>query len=261
MIKDYTALNNKIVEVNKLIKNHKYDEAKNILLDYIDETKDLYNKENGVNYSFKNITQFYLFVNAFKVNKQVFWINLMCDEAYRLLAYIAIEEKRYSEALMHLNDSLKYNPVNIDSFFEMVEAYKMAGDLNKMKESIDNLYDYLYDSSSLSRYYRNLGFYYIEKEEYKLAFSLYLISLKFEQNSFALDEMLYIRNKLNNPDYIIKDKEAIKMLKDNNINIGITDKNLKLLKNLCKDPKLNEKNPIFIKNLKENIKRLQLKIK
>ena len=261
MNKDYTVLNKKIIVANKLIRERKYEDAKNLLLDYIDEVKDLYNKENGINYSFKSITQFYLFINVVKVKKQVFWINLMGDEAYRLLAYIAVEEKEYDKALKYLNKSLKYNPINIDSFFEIVEAYKMSGDLDKMKESIDNLYDYLYDASSLARYYRNLGFYYIEKEKYELAFSLYLISIKYEHNNFALSEMLYIRKKLNNSDYIMEDKEAIKMLKENNISIGISSKNLKILNNLAKDPKLNEKNKEFIKNLRENIKKLQLEIR
>lgn len=260
MDKDYTILNKKVIDANKLIGKRKYEDAKSILLDYIDEVENLYIKEDGVNYSFKSILQFYLFINIVKVKKQVFWINLMGDEAYRLLAYIAVEEKEYDKALEYLNKSLKYNPINIDSFFEIVEAYKMSSNLDKMKESIDNLYDYLYDASSLARYYRNLGFYYIEKEKYELAFSLYLISIRYENNNFALNEMLYIRKKLNDSDYIIEDNKAVKMLKENDINIGISSRNLKILNNLAKDPKLNEKNPSFIKNLKENIKKVQIKI-
>lgn len=260
MDKDYTILNKKVIDANKLIGKRKYEDAKSILLDYIDEVQDLYDRKDGVNYSFKSISQFYLFINKVKVKKQIFWINLMADEAYRLLAYIAVEEKKYDNALEYLNKSLKYNPINVDSFFEIIEAYKMSGNLDNMKESIDNLYDYLYDASSLARYYRNLGFYYIEKEKYELAFSLYLISIRYEHNNFALNEMLYIRKKLNDSDYIIEDNEAVKMLKENDINIGISSRNLKILNNLAKDPKLNEKNPSFIKNLKENIKKVQIKI-
>lgn len=258
---DYVFLNKRVIEAGKLIEKKKLKEAKEILLSYIKKTKDLYIKENAVNYSFKNMIEFYLFVNTFKVEKQVYWINLKCDEAYRLLGYISVEEKKYEDALKYLNESFKYNPVNIDSFYEVVEVYKMSSNLEKMRKSIDDLYDYLYDSSSLARYYRNLGFYYIEKKNYDLAFSLYLISLEYQYNNFALDEMLYIRRKLNNPDFIIDKKDAIKIIENNDIKIGLADKNLKILKNLAKDSKLNEKNPEFIKNLRNEIDKLELKIK
>ena len=262
MDEDYSILNKKVKEANKLIIERKYKDAKIMLLDYINETKNLYSNNNEqINYSFNDIIQFYLFINIFKVDKQVLWINLMCDEAFRLLAYVSVEEKKYDEALNYLNSSLKYNPVNLASFFEIIETYKMSGNLDKMKETLDNVYDYLYNSSSLARYYRNLGFYYIEKEKYELAFCLYLISLKFEQNNFALDEMLYIRNKLNDPNFMIDNKQAIKILKENNINIGISDKNLRMLGNLVNQPKLKINNPEFINNLKKDIYRLKLKIK
>lgn len=258
---DYVTLNKKIINANKLIGEKKFKEAKKILLSYIEETKNLYKKENAISYSFRNILEFYLFVNTFKVNKQVYWINLKCDEAYRLLGYISVEEKDYDKALKYLKESLKYNPINIESFFEVVETYKMSGNLDEMKGSISSLYDYIYEETSLARYYRNLGFYYIEKENYDLAFSLYLISLEYEYNQFALNEMLYIRKKLDNPDFIIEKKEAIKLLSDNDINIGITNNNLSLLKNLSNDKKLKQKDPNYVKKIKESIKKLTKTIK
>jgi len=258
---DYSSLNKKIVEANKFIGEKKFKEAKEILLSYIKETKDLYKKENVINYSFRNILEFYLFVNTFKVNKRVYWINLKCDEAYRLLGYIGVEEKDYDKALEYLNESFKYNPVNIETFFEIVETYKMLGNLDKMKESIDNLYDYVYEETSLARFYRNLGFYYVEKENYDLAFSLYLISLEYQYNNFALNEMVYIRQKLNDPNFIIDKKDAVKLIKENSINIGISGHNLSLLKNLSGDKNLKKKNPNYVKSIKNSLDILTKTIK
>lgn len=258
---DYVSLNNKIIETNKLIGEKKFKEAKEILLSYIEETKNLYKKENAINYSFKNMTEFYLFVNTFKVSKQVYWINLKCDEAYRLLGYISVEEKDYDKALEYLKESFKYNPINIESFFEIVETYKMSGDLDKMKESIESLYDYIYEETSLARFYRNLGFYYIEKENYNLAFSLYLISLEYQYNNFALNEMVYIRQKLNDPNFIIDKKDAVKIIKENNINIGIKKHTLSLLKNLSSDKGLKKKNANYIKSIKNSLDVLTKTIK
>lgn len=247
-------INNKFKEANNLIKNKKYKEAKDILKEYINKNKELYIDSKKNNYSFIDLTQFYLFVNIFKTKKDTQWINLKCDEAYRLLGYIAVEEKEYEDALKYLHESLKYNPINIETFFELVETYKMMGNLDKMYETLDCLYDYIYEPFSLSRYYRNLGFYFIEKENYDLAFSLYLISLEYQFNQFALSEMLYIRKQLNNPNFNIEKKEALKILTDNKINIGILNRNLKLLKELSKDKKLIDNNPNYINKIKEIIK-------
>lgn len=258
---DYVSLNKKIIEANKFIGEKKFKEAKEILLSYIKETKDLYEKEDAINYSFRNITEFYLFVNTFKVNKGVYWINLKCDEAYRLLGYVSVEEKEYDKALEYLNESFKYNPVNIETFFEMVEVHKMSGNLNKMKKSIESLYEYIYEESSLARFYRNLGFYYIEKENYDLAFSLYLISLEYQYNNFALNEMVYIRQKLNDPNFIIDKKDAVKIIKEHNVNIGISKHTLSLLKNLSGDKSLKKKNPNYVKSIKNSLDILTKTIK
>lgn len=258
---DYGTLNESIKKVNELIRNKNFEEAKKTLNDYIKKSKKLYSNKDGVNYSFKNITEFYLFVNNFKVDKKVYWINLMCDEAYRLLGYIAVEEKEYDKALAYLKESLKYNPINIETFYELVETYKMMNNLDKMKETLDGLYDYIYDETSLSRYYRNLGFYFIEKEQYDLAFSLYLISLEYEYSQFALSEMVYIRKKLDKPDFVIEKEDAVKIITDNDIKIGVLDKTLSLLKNLSKEKGLKEKNPNYIEKLKRSINTLSKKIK
>lgn len=254
---DYSNLNKNVSKALNLINKKEYKEAKEILLEYVEKTKTLYKKNN---YSFNNLTEFYLFASNFGIKKETYWINLNTSEACRLLGYILIEEKDYDKALEYLKESFKYNPVNVNTFFELSECYKMMKDYDKMKEIIDSLYDYLYNESMLAKYYRNLGFYYIEKENYDLAFSLYLISLEYEFNQFALSEMMYIRKKLDDKDFIIEKKLAVKQIRDNGINIGISGKNLSLLRNLSKDKKIIDEDPNFIKSLRESINKLSKKI-
>ena len=251
---NYTILNQKVDNANKMILNHNYKDGKALLLEYLKEAEQLYAKRGELNYSFRNITEFYIFIKLFKIYKNVSWINLLGDEAYRILAYVSVEEKKYDEALMYLKRSLRYNPVNLNSFFEIVEVYKMTQDLTMMKKSLDDLYEYLYSPSLLSRYYRNLGFYYVEMKEYELAFSLYLISLDYDKNDFALSEMVYIRKILDDPKYIVSREDAIKNIKKNGIKIGISNRNIGLLKELSTDPKIMEKNPNYANKLKEDIK-------
>ncbi len=258
---DYNSLNKKIFEASKLINDKKILKAKSILEEYLNKTLKLYKDKEATNYSFNNLTEFYLFVNISNPKKKIRWINLLGHKAYRLLGYILIEEGKYDDALKKLTLALKNNPIDVESFFEIVEAYKMSGDLEKMKETLDSFFDYLYTPSFLSRYYRNLGFYYIEKKEFKLAFSFYLISLEYEYNQFALSEMLYIRKTLGDMNFNLEKKEAVKLIKESGIKIGVSDKVMKLLKNLSLDPKVNNSNPMFIKQLKENIVTLSKTVK
>lgn len=260
-MEDKKNINEKIVEAGVLIGKKDYEKAKDILNEYINENKDSYKSDDVINYSFKNLSEFYLFVNKVVTKKQTFWINAKVDDAYRLLGYIAVEEQEYDKALDYLKESLKYNPVNLDTFFEMTESYKMNKDLKMMKETLDGLYEYIHEPVSLSRYYRNLGFYYIEKEEYELAFSLYLISLEYDFNQFALSEMLYIRKMLKDNEYNISKKDAIKMIENNGIRLGISESNLSLLNNLSKDKKLEEKNKKYILKIRNDIKILTKTIK
>lgn len=252
-------INEKFIEASKLFREKKYDESRNMLIDYIKEADNLLKKQKKKCYSFRSLEQFYLFVRVFNVKEDISWLNIYSDEAYRLLAFMDVEEGKLENARKNIEKSFKYNPLNINTFFELVEVNKLEKNYDEMKEILDDLYPYILDSVNLARYYRNLGFYYTEKEEYELAFALYIISTHYSFSNIALDELLYIRNKMGDSSYMIEKVDAKNMLEKNNIPVGIYKKNILVLKELLQDKKIKD-NRNYYKKLKADYEKLTNKI-
>lgn len=115
---------------------------------------------------------------------------------YYILGYINFELKEYDEALKNFNESLKWNPVDLTVLFEKAEIYKSTGDLERFKAEIDKIYPLITSRCFLARYYREVGFYYIEKKVYDVANAIYSMALDFSITEYdknkAINELMYI---------------------------------------------------------------------
>ena len=144
---------------------------------------------------------------------------------------IDFENKNYDDAIKNINKSLKWNPNNINALFEKAENYKVKGELKKYYSITLDLYDKIYNLKDLAHYYRNLGYYFIENEEWDLAKTLYLYSVRFENNNVALDELKYILAK--SKDNTLPAKEDLEnILKENRIPTYISKNIIKYVKEL-----------------------------
>ena len=247
---DLKSLNKKIDEANNYILQHNYEPAKKILNEYLDAALNAYKEDQITRYfTFKDVIEFYCSKEKLNIQKKLVWIDLRTDDAYKLLAYIASEEKNFSQAIDYLEKGLYFNPMNLGLRFEYAESYKMQHNMEKMYESTKNIYDYIYDPIMLARYYRLLGYYFVEKENYDVAYSLYAISIYYENNEMAHHEINYIKQKTGNPDFEKTTAEILNLLKQQNIPITISESNLNQLKNLSVEKQVIEKQPALIKYL------------
>ena len=247
---DLNSLNNKIGEANNYILQRNYELAKKILHEYLETVLDVYNEDQIARYfSFKDIIEFYCSKEKLNIQKKVVWINLRIDVAYKLLAYIASEENNFSQAIDYLEKGLYFNPMNPEIRFEYAELYKMQNDMNKMYELTKTIYDYIYDPVMLAKYYRLLGYYFVEKENYDVAYSLYAISIYYDNNEMAHHEINYIKQQTGNPGFEKTTAEILILLKQQNISITISESNLTQLRNLSIEKQVIEKQPALIKYL------------
>ncbi len=95
--------------------------------------------------------------------------------------------------------ALRWNPVDVESMLALGECCKHARDLEKFWEVTDEMYDLCNTRALLARYYRNLGFYYVEKYQPDLAEALYLYSELYCPTEGAQNELKFLAEALERP--------------------------------------------------------------
>ena len=171
-------------------------------------------------HSFSNPIEEILFNQYFKTDKQIRLIpdyNLYVEICH-LYGFLLIEFGRFDDAEKVLDYAIKLNPVFVLTIFERAEIFKYKKDFDSFFKYSTDALKYSYSSSNLARAYRNLGFYYIEKEEFELATALFNYSLSYEYSPNAFSELEYIKS-LGVKNTISEDK-ILTLLEKNNIQTG-----------------------------------------
>ncbi len=130
-------------------------------------------------------------------------------EIYRRLAAKYIEADNMSAAAGAFDDSLRWNPIDIDTLFEKAKFYRNMQELEKYKELIEDSYSYCYTRSDMARYYRYLGYYYVEMYQPELAEALYTYSNLYYKSEMADQEIKFLKTVMGKKNQIL-DLEEIK---------------------------------------------------
>ena len=84
---------------------------------------------------------------------------------------------------------MSFNPVSVRIMFELGEAYKLQKDLDKFYSVSKRALEFAMDKEDIARAYRNIGFYFTEKEMYNEAIALFLLSGEFVKSDVAANEL------------------------------------------------------------------------
>ncbi len=247
-------INNNLIKASDLINNKKFDEAENVLKEYIQKVQPLIKKsKDEISLCFNNVAEFYLYTQLHKPVKNVAWVSYKIDVAYQWLAYIANENKEYKKALAYAEKGLSYNPMNTDLIFEECETYKFQKDWPKLYATTKKVYPLIITARDVAKYYRALGYYYIEQGIFEVAYALYMFSLEYEESNNAKSELNFIRQTINNHSFKMTLPDAINIFLKNNINIGAPKKNIDLLKQLLHEENLVQNNIDVKYDIEEDI--------
>ena len=210
-----------------------FDAAEALLTKYIDYVNSI--KNNNERWlSFNSNIEFVLYINKNKDKKDINNINNMnykMNTVYNYLGNIEFEYGNYDKAIDYLNEAIQWNPYDFSANMELAESYKAKNDIEKYYSLTLNSIDYIYKEKDLARYYRNLGYYYIEKQKWELAKAVYLYSLKFENNATAEQELKYIIQNTGD-DNAPEKEELINILTENKIETYILKDNLAIIYNM-----------------------------
>ena len=152
-------------------------------------------------YSFNELFQEILYDYYNKPKRDIRKATIPYAEIFYIHGNLLFELKRLPEAREYLKKALRWNPASCKIAFEYIETFKAAKDYEKFFELTKEQFKYAYRREDVARCYRNLGFYFVEKEEYSVAAGCLLSSLLYEaDNKMAQSELYYIQEKAPNYD-------------------------------------------------------------
>ena len=222
----------KITRVEEKIKNKAYESAEQDLLQIINE-EEIKNveDENNTYYTFYNYVETIIFFNRFKPTKKLQPPATNIADTYMKLGFINNETKNFGKAIKYLNKASEWNPVSPQIIFERAFAYRGIGDLERYKAEIEKAYQFIYTSSFMARYYRELGSYYTTKKIYDLANALYTYSRAFVDTELAINELTYIAKQENREPRFSKREEIERLFTEYNIPLGVSDNVVQMIFN------------------------------
>lgn len=144
-------------------------------------------------FTFDSFFEEILYAEINKPQKEIRKAEFPFAAIYLNYGSLLFELGRYDEAHEALKKALRWNPVSINVRSEYMETLKAKKDLDSYVKMAKESFKYAYKPKDLARCYRNMGWYYIEKEMYSEAVAVYDNSLRFEpDNKAATSELYYI---------------------------------------------------------------------
>lgn len=129
-----------------------------------------------------------------KPEKDVRWAQIPYTDIYMLYGSLLFELERIPAAQEALRKGLRWNPVSFRITAEYIETYKVTGDLEQFFSLTRDAFKIAFRSADVARCYRNLGFYFVEKEMWSEAIACYLLSMPYDSESKNAQSELYYIN-------------------------------------------------------------------
>ena len=207
--------------IKDLIKNKEYEKAENMLLELITQSNNkVIEDENNTYYSFNNYIEILIFWYMYKPEKKNICPDINYSEIYYYLGFINIETKNYGKAQEYFKKGLEWNPMDVSIMFENAYLYRILGDIERYKAEIEKTNPFIYEIGYMAKYYRELGWYYVEKKSFDLANALYTQSLAFYETDMAKKELEFIAKSKNRQARLSTTEEMQKLFRDYNITFG-----------------------------------------
>lgn len=209
----HTDIEKKLEEIDLHINNKESQKALELAGDLVKELEEMgWYKDDQVSqyHCFFSPFEGILFKILFKPEKEVRELPAYYYFAYYKYGKLLFEHKKYEEAKKAFFIVEKFNPLDTRVMFELAEIYKTENDLERYFGINKKIYDYLYTNESLSRYYSNMGYYYMQKNNFDLAIELFAVAMLFMQVTDNPEQEAADEEKILKYEYIKSQLENIK---------------------------------------------------
>ena len=179
---------------NAYIERKKYAEADKILDKLLKEIEPVEIDNHGRVLDFTNRLEFFLYCHTNnKVN--ISWSRNFLSDIYLQKGIILFENKSFKEAISVFEKALKWNPVSMHIYNEILEACIGMRDYTKFDYYFQKAVKYAIRPFDLSMLYKKLGYVWIEKGQDEIAYNLFLYSKLFFPRKEADTEIAFLEKR------------------------------------------------------------------
>ncbi len=212
------------------IMNMKTDVASRDILNFLNEIIPMHDS-NEQWICLNHILEVYLY-REYKNTQDLMYSDYRIHELFRILGERAqtLEEKKE-----YFKKSLQWNPFDLDTLFTLCESYGENEKFNEMKNQLDEMYFYIFTRQDLARYYRLLGFYYMQIYQPDISACLYNYSNYFSETENANGSLIFLEKAMNK-EYAKMEVENVKnSIQKQGIPIGPDEKIINMMEKIIFD--------------------------
>ncbi len=242
----FSKIEDSLNQAEQFLFKKDFNKALKLLEDLVfelDENQPYRDDEVSEYYNFEEYFEEVLFKELNNPEKEIRRVPVPYTRIYNMYGYTLYELDNFDEAKKCLEIGLGWNPVSFKLMSEYIEILKIKGDLENFFKLTINSFKIAFRPQNVARCFRNLGYYFAEKELYSETKAAYIMSLQFERNSEqALKELYYIDEKTNHK----LEKPPIEKFKEYSEQYGFpigVDLNVLNLAYQCGIKSLENKNP------------------
>ncbi len=147
---------------------------------------------------FTNLLEELVFRNYIGLKKELRYIpdSQPLLDLYYIYGFLLLETGQYPKAEKYLKKAVKINPVSSGIILELAEIHKIhTRDFDEYFKLTCDALRYAYSPQDIARCYRNLGYYYIEKDHPDTALALFYYSMEYDLSPLAYREIKNIQSK------------------------------------------------------------------
>lgn len=147
--------------------------------------------------SLNHISEVFLYEYFVAKGKEYVLSETDLAKAHKETANSYMAEGNFKKAQQEWLAAQTKNPVDMESILEIIYCCKQLGDIDGEYFYTNESYNYSCTRAEMAAFYRNIGWYYLEKYDPDTASACYMYSQLFDKTSQAEDEIKFLEKALN----------------------------------------------------------------
>lgn len=174
--------------------------------------------ETAITVSFDHVMEYYLYRWYFPENgRRIRFAQVPYSSYYVQAGSAKLKEGKPHAAYRYFRKAELWNPVSLTAKLAAAEALKQEGKLRPYLDKTQEAHRYCLTRAETARYYRNAGFYFVEKYKPDVARACYIRANNYFHSQNADGELKYLETALGDTTPPMTDAEIDRLLLANDI--------------------------------------------